>query len=96
MRITCQLGCTTLDEQSPEYRIFLGAGGPPIETTPIEGIGDSAVLLRIPVDDQMLVSLRVQCGADEYTFNAADALDMPDRLFSVAKETLAAATANSL
>lgn len=85
MRLAYHLGCSTLDEQSAEYRIFAGTGGPPIETTPVDGIGDSAVLLRIPVDDQILVSLRVQRGADEYAFNAADAPETPDRLITLAK-----------
>jgi hypothetical protein len=59
-----------------------------IDTRPVDGIGDSAVLLRIPVDDQTLVSLRVQRGDDVYAFNTADAPETPDRLFSLAKTVL--------
>jgi hypothetical protein len=67
---------------------------PPIESTPVGGIGDSAVLLRIPVDDETLVSLRVQRGDDVYAFNGADAPETPDRLLSLAKAVLGGATAN--
>jgi len=67
---------------------------PPIETTPVDSIGDSAVLLRIPVDDETLVSLRVQRGDDVYAFNGADAPETPDRLISLAKAVLGGATAN--
>ena len=67
---------------------------PPIGRTPVDGIGDSAVLLRIPVDDQTLVSLRVQRGDDVYAFNGADAPDTPDRLITLAKAVLGSATAN--
>jgi hypothetical protein len=67
---------------------------PPIESTPVDGIGDSAVLLRIPVDDQTVVSLRVQRGQDVYAFNGADLPETPDRLISLAKAILSGATAN--
>jgi len=67
---------------------------PPIEITPVDGIGYSAVLLRIPVDDQTLVSLRVERGDDVYAFNTADAPDTPDRLITLAKAVLGGATAN--
>lgn len=67
---------------------------PPIESTPVDGIGDSAVLLRIPVDDETLVSLRVQRGHDVYAFNGADAPETPDRLITLAKAVLGGATAN--
>jgi len=66
----------------------------PIETKPVAGIGDSAVLLRISIDDQTLVSLRVQRGDDVYAFNGADAPETPDRLFSLAKAVLGGAAAN--
>jgi hypothetical protein len=70
------------------------ASGPPpaIERTPVDGIGDSAVLLRIPVDDQTLVSLRVQRGEDVYAFNGADEPETPGRLFALAKVVLAGVT----
>jgi len=67
---------------------------PAIESTPVGGIGDSAVLLRIPVDDETLVSLRVQRGDDVYAFNGADAPDTPERLVTLAKAVLGGATAN--
>lgn len=67
---------------------------PAIERTPVDGIGDSAVLLRIPVDDQTVVSLRVQRGDDVYAFNGADAPETPDRLITLAKAVLGGATAN--
>ena len=72
------------------------ASGPPpaIERTQVDGIGDSAVLLRIPVDDETLVSLRVQRGDDVYAFNGADAPETPDRLFALAKAVLGGGTAN--
>ena len=67
---------------------------PPIERTPVAGIGDSAVLLRIPVDDQTLVSLRVHRGDDVYAFNGPDAPETPDRLITLAKAVLGGVTAN--
>lgn len=67
---------------------------PPIERTPVDGIGDSALLLRIPVDDQTLVSLRVQRGDDVYAFNTADAPETPARLITLAKAVLGGVTAN--
>lgn len=66
------------------------ASGPPpaIDRTPVDGIGDSAVLLRIHVDDQTLVSLRVQRGDDVYAFNGPDAPETPDRLITLARAVL--------
>jgi hypothetical protein len=72
-----------------------GSGAAPaIERTPVDGIGDSAVLLRLPVDDQTVVSLRVQRGDDVYAFNGADAPETPNRLLSLAKAVLGGATVN--
>lgn len=89
MRLTYHLGCNDL------FHDCSAAGAlPPIERTPVSGIGNSAVLLRIPVDDQILVSLRVQRGDDEYAFNAPDAPDTPERLVTLAKAVLGGATAN--
>ena len=98
MRLVYRLSCSTLfDEWSAAGGTCGGAGAaPPIERTPVDEIGDSAVLLRIPVDDQMLVSLRVQRGDDVYAFNAADAPETPDRLITLAKAVLGGATANGL
>lgn len=59
-----------------------------IESTPVDGFGDSAVLLRIPVGEGTLVSLRVQRGAEVYAFNSDDAPDTPDRLMSLARIVL--------
>jgi hypothetical protein len=83
MRLTYHLGCNNLF-----HECSAAGAAPPIESTPVGGIGDSAVLLRIPVDDQMLVSLRVQRGDDVYAFNGADAPETPDRLLTLAKAVL--------
>jgi hypothetical protein len=69
-----------------------GAGPAPdqIQRTPVDGIGDSALLLKIPVGDAgVLVSLRVQRGADVYAFNTQDAADAPARLTALAQAVLA-------
>lgn len=72
-----------------------GSGAPPpIERTPVAGIGDSAVLLRIPVDDQTLLSLRVQRGDDVYAFNGPDTPGTPDRLINLARAVLSGMTIN--
>ena len=94
MRLVYHLGCSSLEEPCAVHRIFDREGAPPaIDTTPVDDIGDSAVLLRLRVEDQTLVSLRVQRGDDVYTFNAADAPDTSDRLITIAKAVLGA-TAN--
>jgi hypothetical protein len=87
MRLTYHLGRTTLDECGP-------TGGTCTEATPVDGIGDSAVLLRMLADDQTLVCLRVQRGDDVYEFDATDAPDTPDRLCTLAKAVLDQAIAN--
>jgi hypothetical protein len=70
-----------------------GSAGPSadqIQRTPVDGIGDSALLLKIPVGDAgVLDSLRVQHGADVYAFNTKDAPDAPARLTALAQVVLA-------
>lgn len=66
-----------------------GGPEPPIERTPVDGIGDSALLLRISVENtDVLVSLRVQRGNEVFAFNTADAPDARDRLIALARVVL--------
>lgn len=68
-----------------------GTPGTDIEKTPVDGIGDSAMLLRIHTDEGVLVVLRVQLGSDVYGFNAEDAPDASPRLMALARQVLSQA-----
>ena len=60
-----------------------------VEVTPADGLGYPAMFLRIPVDGDTLLSLRVQVGdTDFYAFNAHDAADAPARLTALGKAVL--------
>jgi hypothetical protein len=65
------------------------AAAPPIETTPIDGLGDSAKVLRFMLDEGVLVSLRVQRGSEVFAFNTEDAPDAQSRLTALATTVLA-------
>ena len=60
-----------------------------VQITPADGLGYSAEFLRIPVDGDTLLSLRVQVGdSDVYAFNTRDAADAPARLTALGKAVL--------
>jgi hypothetical protein len=59
-----------------------------IESTPVDGFGGSAMLLRIPVDDATLLSLRVQRGDEVFGFNTKDGPDSASRLLTLAQKVL--------
>jgi hypothetical protein len=83
----------TTTPDAPLDSISLGGGAGaqtgPVEVTPADGLGYPAMFLRIPVDGETLLSLRVQVGdTDVYAFNAHDAADAPARLTALAKAVL--------
>jgi hypothetical protein len=60
-----------------------------VEITPAIGLGYSAEFLRIPVDGDTLLSLRVQVGdSDVYAFNTRDTAEAPARLMALGKAVL--------
>jgi hypothetical protein len=64
------------------------AGDAQVESTPADGFVDSAVLLRVPVDGEKLLILRVQRGDEVFGFNILDGPDSPDRLITLARKVL--------
>jgi hypothetical protein len=66
------------------------ASAPAIESAPVDGFGDSAKLLRLPVGDGdgTLLMLRVQRGSEVFGFNTLDGPDSPARLLDLAKKVL--------
>jgi len=84
---------TTTPDALLEGSLPMGGGAPDetgqVEVTPAGGLGYPAVFLRIPVDGDTLLSLRVQVGdTDVYAFNAHDAADAPARLTALGKAVL--------
>jgi hypothetical protein len=67
-----------------------GQPGSGVQVTPVDGLGDPAVLLTIPAgpDGTPVLSLRVQHGADVFAFLTPDAPDGPARLLAVARVVL--------
>jgi hypothetical protein len=61
-----------------------------VQVTPVDGFGDQAVFLSIPVGDGgTVISLRVQRGAEIYAFNTQDAPDAQAKLIAVGTAVLA-------
>jgi hypothetical protein len=83
-----------IDPDDIAVRGTVPAAPAPIESMPVDGIGDSAVLVRVTIGDKVLVSLRVQHGDDVFAFNAADSPETPDRLVALAKAVLGGAPAD--
>lgn len=84
---------TTTPDALLESSLPMGGGAPEqtaqVEVTPAEGLGYPAMFLRIPVDGDTLLSLRVQVGdTDVYAFNAHYAADAPARLTALGKAVL--------
>ncbi len=66
-----------------------GAQSGQVAVTPADGLGYPAMFLRIPVDGNTLLSLRVQVGdMDVYAFNADDTAAAPARLTALGKAVL--------
>jgi hypothetical protein len=68
----------------------IGTNDSAVRTVPVDGIGDSAMFLFIPVNGGTLLSLRVQSGSDIYAFNAQDDPEAQATLLALANAVLSA------
>jgi hypothetical protein len=60
-----------------------------VQVTPVDGFGDQAVFIAIPVGDAgTVISLRVQRGAEIYAFNTRDAPEAQATLMEVGRAVL--------
>jgi hypothetical protein len=60
-----------------------------LERTPVDGVGDSALLIRLQTGEGILTSLRVQRGGEVFAFMTKDGPDVPARLTALAQAVLA-------